>query len=194
MKLHTLKKVAKATVLSTLLSAQLFGSDSGASFSIETDPSTFAFNGYALHLKKSFEMLPQWQFGLGVYAMDFPDALVDMEAENANKGWDQRLEGGVGVFIDYFTHSKKQEGLFIGAQFAQQRYKITKDNIDSEYGTFLAMAHIGYQYTLYEGLYIKPWIGVGYNEKIWGENSVKGDEFKVVNVAIFPTVHIGYKF
>jgi hypothetical protein len=187
---HKITTVLAALVMSTALNAQEVND---GTFSIEIDPATYAFNGYALHLKKSFKALPKWEFGLGTYSMDFPDALVNMSPENRDKGWGQRLDKGFGFFVDYFF-KENQEGLFTGIQLAHQEYDIERNGASSEYTTFLAMGYVGYQYEFYNSFYVKPWIGLGHNTQVSGSNKVNGMVFEVPSIIVFPTVHVGYKF
>ena len=185
-----LKSIAAATIL---LSTTLQASEPEGSFSIEVDPATYAFSGYALHLKKNFAALPHWQFGVGAYAMDFPDVLVDLNDKNKNLDWEQRLSLGVGLFVDYFFE-ENQEGLFIGGQLAYQEYDVTRYGTSSEYTTMLSMGYVGYQYYFYDNFYLKPWGGLGYQNKISGSSIVNGQEFDVAPLLVFAALHVGYKF
>ena len=116
-----------------------------------------------------------------------------MNPNNKDEGWDQRLDQGYGLFIDYYFNEKRS-GTFIGMQLAHQKYDITKNSKDATYNTLLTMVHIGYNYTFYNNFYIKPWIGVGYNHKTSGSSTINGEEFDVAKIVVFPTVHLGYNF
>lgn len=188
-----MNKLTKTVLAASMLSMTLGASESQSSFSIEVDPATYIFHGYSLHMKKSFATIPKWQFGVGFYAMDFPDVLVNLNKHNRDKGWEQRIDSGIGFFVDYFFQ-ENQQGLFIGAQLAQQKYKLDKNNETTEYTTMLSMGHIGYQYDFYKKFYIKPWTGIGYQNKVSGENTLFGEEFEIDSLVLFATVHIGYKF
>ena len=189
-----MKLVTKTVALATLLlSTSLYASEAESSFSIEIDPATYAFSGYALHLKKSFAALPNWQFGVGAYAMDFPDVLVDLNAKNKNLDWNQRLDLGIGLFVDYFF-TENQEGLFIGGQLAYQEYDVMRYGVSADYSTILSMGYVGYQYYFYDNFYLKPWGGLGYQNKISGSSVVNGQEFDVAPLLLFGALHVGYKF
>src|SRR5438874_11795861 len=57
---------------------------------IETDPATFALNGFAAHLR----VVPRRAHvavGVGVYALDFPSLLVDINGSNRGEDWSVRL-------------------------------------------------------------------------------------------------------
>ena len=186
-------KIGSAVLSAIVLSASLSAQEPQGSFSVEIDPATYMFSGYALHLKKSFAALPGWQFGVGVYAMDFPAALVEMTPQNRDKGWEQRLDLGTGLFVDYYF-DKEVEGLFVGLQMARQRYEVTQNSKSSAYVTLLSMPYVGYQYTFYEGFYVKPWIGIGYNAKVSGSSEVNDEMFEVPKLVVFPTIHLCYRF
>ena len=183
------KSLLAATAIFGTLSLQAETKD----FAIEVDPSTYAFDGYSIHLKKRFETLPNVQFGVGVYAMDFPDVFVDMHSKNKNKGWNVRLDNGVGLFADVYA-DESLSGWFYGGQIAFQRYEIDNIGGSSSYDTLLLMGHGGYRYNINEQLYLKFWGGVGYSHKFSGSNRVGSLEYDVPKVVPFGALHIGYSF
>jgi len=187
-----MKKLTLAPILLTLALSSLSATNSN--LALEIDPATYGFDGYSVHLKKSFETLPHLQFGLGIYAMDFPDLFVDLNSKNKNKDWDVRLDRGIGFFADYYF-DVEQKGFFTGIQVAKQRYEIERNGQKSSYDTTLIMGSFGYLYQPYDnGFYIKPWMGIGYQDKSSGSNVVNGVEYDVASVLPFATVHLGYKF
>jgi len=162
-------------------------------FAVEIDPATYAFEGYSVHLKMTPAQLPQLQLGIGVYAMDFPDIFVDMHSKNKDKGWDVRLDRGIGFFADYYFDDS-QEGWFAGAQLARQRYEIGLHGEQSSYDVTLIMAHGGYRYNINDHWYLKAWGGVGYAKKTSGSNVVAGEVYDVPDVVPFGALHVGYRF
>jgi len=83
-------KKQTTTLLLSLLTTLTLSADKS---SIEIDPA------YSVHLKHSFDELPKIQFGLGIYAMDFPDVFVDINNVNKDKGWDVRLDRGMNSLV-----------------------------------------------------------------------------------------------
>jgi len=183
-------KKQTTTLLLSLLTTLTLSADKT---SIEIDPATYAFSGYSVHLKHSFDELPKIQFGLGIYAMDFPDILVDIDSSNKDKGWDVRLDRGIGLFADVYSN-ESQNGWFYGGQIAEQKYELSHLSQTESYNIILLMAHGGYKYDVNEKLYLKFWGGVGYAHQYSGETNVAGVKYDVPRVVPFGAMHVGYNF
>lgn len=166
-------------------------------FSIETDPSTFLFKGYALHIRIKPKNSEHLVVGAGTYALDMPSFLVDMNKENKNKGWNVRINSAVSLFGEYYFKEVNNKW-FLGLQTGIQNYKNTNDNIsnkESKYSNLLIMPSIGYNWRPFNnGFYIKPWLGLGYTTKISGDNSINALTYQISPMTNFVTVHIGYTF
>ncbi len=170
-------------------------SNDKTTISLETDPSTFMFGGYALHLRIKPANSQHLVVGLGTYAMDMPDFFIGKE--NSNNGWNVRINSALSVFGEYyFTEANNK--WFAGLQLGVQNYKNTNDNVaglETKYSNFLVMPSIGYTWTPFKfPLYIKPWLGIGYMTKISGSNELGNYKYTISPIVPFPTVHIGYTF
>ncbi|HFB99522.1 MAG TPA: hypothetical protein ENJ53_01840 [Phaeodactylibacter sp.] len=165
-------------------------------FSIEIDPATFVFSGFAIHLRVQPKNSQHLLVGAGAYAMNFPDILVDLNKENKGAGWDVRLNQGYGLFGEYHF-SEVNKKWYVGVQLAGQEYKIQKDLYDGEakYSTMLLMGLGGYTLQPFDfPLYFKFWGGVGYTGKISGENLIGNAEYNISPILIFGALHVGYTF
>ena len=178
---------------STKLMAQEKSVENKTTFSLETDPSTFLFKGYAFHIRIKPKNCEHLITGAGVYALDMPDFLVNLNADNKDKGWSVRINSAVSLFGEYYFKEANKKW-FVGLQAGVQNYKNTNDNIannENKYSNLLIMPSIGYNWHPFKnGLYIKPWLGLGYTTKISGDNST----YKISPVTSFVTVHVGYTF
>jgi len=168
------------------------------SYSIETDPSTFAFSGYAIHLRINPEFSSAWVFGAGTYALDYPDLLVDMNSDNKNKDWKIRISSAYSFFTEYYF-DKANSKWFAGLQVGVQNFKISNsqyNSLESNYSNLIIMPSIGYTWNPFSEvpIYIKPWAGLGYTAKISGENSIERLTYQIAPLVPFMTVHIGYTF
>lgn len=164
--------------------------------SIEIDPATYAFGGYALHLRVKPKNSDHLLLGIGAYAMDFPAVLVDLNKNNKDDGWDVRLNQGVGLFGEYHF-SEVNKKWYVGGQLALQEYKIEKDfyDGDAKYSNVLLMALGGYTLQPFDfGLYFKFWGGLGYTGKISGDNFIGNAEYEISPLLMFGALHVGYTF
>ncbi len=166
-------------------------------FSIEIDPATFAFKGYGVHLRMQPKNNDHLLIGVGTYAMDFPDLIVNFNPKNKDKGWDVRLTQGYGLFGE-FHFSEVNKKFFIGTQLATQAYEIKNKNEpgSEDFNTFLGLGYGGYTIQPFKnnGFYIKTWMGVGYTAKTKGESKLGNSEYDVSPVLLFAAVHLGYTF
>jgi len=167
-----------------------------AKFALEIDPATFAFKGYGVHFRYKPKNSDHMLIGVGTYAMDMPDMLVDFNKENKSKNWNVRLNQGYSAFIEYHF-SEVNRKLFIGSQVGVQEYKIENDylNGNTRYSNLLVMGYFGYTIRPFDfDFYIKPWAGIGYTTKISGENILQGVEYNNAPITMFATLHFGYMF
>ncbi|HXC16683.1 MAG TPA: hypothetical protein VNV60_04505 [Holophagaceae bacterium] len=196
--LRPLAPLLAATFLALPLTAQDGASaDTGSRLSMEIDPATFAFGGYSAHLRFQPSPGSKWVLGIGTYAMDFPKGLVDLDSKNRGKGWDVRLQSGIGVFVDRYLH-EPGEGAFLGLQVASQRYQLRNSRLgtgSAEYTMGLAMARAGYLWKPTKtGLYVMPWVGLGWTQKASGEPGLGGESYHLSKVIPFATLHVGWAF
>lgn len=165
-------------------------------YSIEIDPFTFAFKGYGVHLRLQPKNSEHLLMGIGAYAMDMPDALVDFNKNNKGKGWNVRLNQGYGLFGEHHF-SEVNKKWFVGAQIGIQEYKIENETVEGseKFTNILAMGYFGYTIKPFKNnLYLKPWAGIGYTSKISGNNKLGALEYDIAPITMFVTLHIGYTF
>ena len=198
-----MKKVSKlllTAVLATVMSASVYAQESDTTssskteYSLEIDPLTFGLNGYGIHLRIKPKNSQHLLLGIGAYAMDFPSVLVDLNENNKGMGWHVRLNQGYGLFGEYHF-SEVNKKWFVGAQLAYQEFKIEKDFYDGEskFSNVLVMGMGGYTLQPFEfPLYFKFWGGVGYTDKVSGENTIGNAEYDISPVLLFGALHIGY--
>ena len=182
---------------STTLLAQEKTTTNKTTFSLETDPSTFLFKGYAFHIRIKPKNSNHFIIGAGTYALDLPSLMVDMNKDNKNKGWNVRINSAVSLFGEYYLEEANKKW-FVGLQTGVQNFKNTNDyipNKESKYSNLLIMPSIGYSWHPFQSpLYVKPWIGIGYTSKISGDNSIDNSNYSIASLLPFVTLHVGYTF
>lgn len=191
-------KIKTLVAISTLCANFFLVSHSNAEnkFYIETDPATFLMKGDSFHIKYSSSSLPNWRFGVGTYSLEFPSALIDVNSENKNEGWDVEISRGVGFFSEYYF-DEDLSGLMVGLQISEQKMHVfsSKINKSAEFKNAMVMGSVGYRYNI-EGtnFYLLPWAGFGY------ANTTDGKEERIASTYDqdpwlgFMTFHLGYSF
>jgi hypothetical protein len=179
-----------------LTGQDLDGPEQKVRFSIETDPATFVFNGYAVHLRVQPKTSEHLLVGAGIYAMDMPSFLVDLNGNNKGKGWDVRLNQGLGLFAEHHF-SEVNKKWFVGTQIGIQQYEIENEEFSGSaaFSNVLLMGYGGYTWQPFSfPLYLKAWGGLGYTSKMSGENTLDGIDYDIAPITMFATLHVGYSF
>lgn len=165
-------------------------------FSLEIDPATFFMKGYGVHIRMQPKNCTHALIGIGVYALDLPEALVDFNEKNKGKDWNVRIQNGFSLFGEHhFT--EVNEKWFVGGQLGLQTFKIEKDIIKgrSTFTNVLTMGYVGYTIKPFNnGFYMKPWLGLGYTTKLSGKNKLEDNTYNIAPITYFATLHIGYTF
>ena len=200
MQAMTIKKSAMGLliVIFLFLAAPSYAADADSLFSLEVDPATFFLKGYSLHFRftPSNSAAAHWVFGLGIYALEFPDPLRDLVVNNSDDNLDLKLTHGYGLFSEYYLRPDRR-GWFLGGQLALTQYDLHNPSkgSDAHYTTLLIMPRAGYRWFPFQnGFYLLPWIGVGYNPKVSGGTTVGDKTYHLSPILPFATLHLGYQF
>jgi hypothetical protein len=162
---------------------------------VETDPTTFVFGGFAAHAR----VVPgqgHVAMGGGVYALNFPGFLVDMNPNDKGAGWNVRLQLGGALFGDYYFRPNG-DGWFVGAEAALQQFHYTNDHApgDATATNLVLMPRGGYQWRPFDaGFYVMPWVGLGYQTQIAGSRQVGPRTYDLFPVIPYAAVHVGWRF
>ncbi len=198
-----MKTTMKTTLFQFLGLSLVWISTSGQSsgsgrtrISVETDPATFVFGGYALHLRIQPKNSDHLLLGAGIYAMDMPSFLTDLNADNRDAGWDVRIDRGYGLFAEYHFR-EVNKGFLAGTQLGIQEFKLENEMEEgsASWTNSLLMLYGGYSFKPFGfDLYLKPWAGLGYVSVLSGDSVIGDREYNVAPITMFATLHIGYTF
>lgn len=162
---------------------------------IETDPTTYFFNGFSLAVRRSATFHKKLNIGLGIYKTTIPDFYIEAEESNKNKGWKAKNLGIDGFFDYYFFNPNK--GLSVGLTLSLYNFTIERVGIKTNYYSFIQTLRAGYlwrPFNKFDSVYIFPWIGISTNQKISGNNVIEGETFTTPKVSIVPSLQIGFSF
>jgi len=162
--------------------------------SIEVDPLTFLFNGYSFHLRLQPKGSSHLFLGLGTYALDLPDFMVNFNQKNRNRGWDVRLNQGHSAFAEYHFQ-EVNNGWFTGVQAGLQEHRLENSEAPgrSSYRNLLLMTYGGYAWSIPRSkFYLKFWGGLGYSDQVSGSNELENAVYNISPISWFGTFHVGY--
>ncbi len=151
----------------------------------EIDPIAFALQGFSLH---SGIRLHHFRIDLGVFGLQMPKALTN------NDRFRTRF-AGFGAKLDYRFFGAG-DGPFVGIDFGAARVSAVHESssLSESHYEFTVAARVGYEFDIYRGFYVVPWVSLGY--RIGGRDvTVAGDTLAGSSaLSVFPTVHLGYRF
>jgi len=175
----------------------MFSTDYVSRLSLEIDPITFLYKGHSLHIRYQPMFSERFLIGVGTYALDLPDPIVDLNKSNRDEGWEVRIRGAFSIYGELYAN-EANKGFFIGEQAGFQSFRISNDREtggSSSFNSLLLLTYLGYSWYPYKGsFYLKPWVGLGYTEKIDGLNKVGTMRYDIGPWFPFITVHAGYTF
>ena len=175
----------------------IFSLDYGSRLSVEIDPISFILKGHSVHARYQPMFSEKFLIGLGTYAMDLPEAVLNMNPDNRDKGWNARIRSAYFLYGELYAR-KGNHGWFIGEQIGFQNFRVSNEREASgstEFNSLLLMTYIGYSWHPYKGsFYIKPWAGLGISEKVDGINTIGSMRYDVGPLFPFFAVHVGYTF
>jgi hypothetical protein len=188
---------AVACVMAILASVRCEGQERTI-LSVETDPSTFLFDGYSFHLRVKPAASEKFLIGAGTYGMDIPDPMVDLNTNNKDEGWNVRIKNAYGLFGEYYFKEANHRW-FVGEQLSIQNYRVSNDLEQAagaaKFRNLLMLTYLGYSWHPFKGsFYIKPWLGLGYSRQINGNTTVGAMKYDNAPLFGFFTFHIGYSF
>jgi hypothetical protein len=174
---------------------QIFTTNYNSSLSIEIDPMAFILKGHSIHLRYSPMASDHFLVGIGAYALNLPDAIVDLNSHNRDRGWSVRIRSAYALYAEYFPKTTN-DGWFIGEQVGIQSFKLNNNRegtASTSFNTVLAMTYTGYSWRPRGGSwYLKPWVGVGLTDRIDGINRIGSSRYQVGPIVPFFTLHVGY--
>ena len=175
----------------------IFTQDYGSRLSMELDPVTFLYKGYSLHVRYQPMFSERLLIGVGTYALDLPEPIVDLNSKNRDLGWKARVRSAYFLSGEFYA-KEANNGWFVGEQIGFQSFKVFNENEDrgsASFNNMLLLTYVGYSWHPYKGsFYIKPWVGLGYTQKVDGLNTVGSMKYDISPLYGFLTFHIGYNF
>lgn len=163
---------------------------------IETDPATFALGGHSAHVRVAAKDVPGLVIGAGIYGLDMPSFITDINAENRDEGWNVAIKNGYGLFFDYHP-SGEADGFFFGLQTAIQEFGVERES-SVEHRSFhvaMAMARVGTLWKPFNsGFYLLPWAGVGGSIALGDSGrTLSSEQYDVAPISGFATLHVGWQ-
>ncbi|MFY0689946.1 MAG: hypothetical protein JXQ90_22435 [Cyclobacteriaceae bacterium] len=162
---------------------------------IESDPTTFFFNGFSIAIKRSSTFHEKLNMGVGLYKVTLPEFYIESVPENQGRDWSVD-NFGLDVFVDYFIFDANK-GVSIGMHLGYYNYRLERLDKQESYQSLVETLRVGYLWRpirQLNAIYLYPWAGVSTGQKISGSNVIDGEAFKTPKWSFVPSVQIGFSF
>jgi hypothetical protein len=155
---------------------------------IEIDPIAYTLKGYSFHAIYNHN---HFRYDAGFFGLENPAIFT------GNTGFTTKTTG-FGVKADYMF--KRTNGVYAGLDAGYLSNGITEKETGKSNASksIVVGTHIGYRLFLFpgksnalSGLYLSPWTSLGYN---YTYEKSGFNTYKEKPVAVFATVHVGYRF
>jgi hypothetical protein len=176
--MKTLALLASLLLSATISAADPFHAD------VEIDPTAYALDGNSVHVGIG---TGRFRVDLGNFAEHLPQFF------HGHDGFDVSFDG-FGMKLQAFL-SDDQSGWFAGVDGGELRVLAQRRGTDlaDRQRQLSVGVHAGYRFTLPDGFYVTPWLGVGYD---FGarDATLAGSTFHSDAISVFPAVHLGFRF
>lgn len=180
----------------TLLHKQGLGQEEAPNrkLAIETNPLAFAFKGWSAGVAYHPPQWKHWVFNAGAYSFELPKFFVDQIPGNTEEGWGLQITTAVTAGADYYPWREDRSGLAFGMAAVWANFEVSNQNnsAKAEYSSLYFVPRASYTWFIYEGLYLMPWLGVEFHNKINGDTQVGDLSFEPISVQFSPNLTVGY--
>jgi len=164
--------------------------------SIEVNPLAYAFTGWSIGGTYHPTRLNRWVFSAGAYGFQLPDVFVEQIPGNEDKGFELEIGPAVTIGADFYPWNQNRSGLALGLSTVLAGFEVTNENEPGEanYTSLYVVPRASYTWFVFKGLYVMPWVGLEFHNKISGDTQVGTLDFEPMTTQFSPNISIGYYF
>lgn len=167
-------------------------------YAIEADPAAYLLNGYSVTLRMMPSSAPHALFSLNYTgSVDLPDALINLNHKNEDKGWHLSCEQCVGIALEH-AREAAFEGFHFGVFVMLNSFHIRNDAlpIEDDFMSLQCLVRAGWMwYPLQQKhVYVNPSLAIGPQKVIYGDHALVNQIYDVSFLEFLPTVRLGFVF
>ncbi len=164
-------------------------------FSLATDALTWPMSGYSGVVMLEHKRLPTFRFNVEAFGLTYPDAVIDLEDANANKGWTRKVQA-IAIYGDH--HPAKAPAFHYGLGINGMQSEITRAGYSeqTELKTAEVLIRAGYRWfpSSGTGLFFNPYLALGLPIALNEVAPIGGERFEESRTQWIGTVQIGWRF
>lgn len=193
--------MTKLIALVIVLTAATARADDAPSWkvSVDTDPTTFAFDGFSGWVMTKPAHTEHVRFGIGGFGLQFPSFLTPHLNGTGEDGWTLDVRAVMG-FAGYMFGDRS--GLYVGAYSGYLQSRHRRDDspgMTASEDNLTVLPTVGYQWFPFHrgalaGAYLQPWAGATIWIPVGGSTTVGTHTFKDPHIIPIAAFHVGYEF
>ena len=159
------------TIITSLITLFSFSQDSLRNrYSVATDLSPYAFNGYSLKLGITPKSHPKYDLSVEVFSMEIPELVINLNSKNKDKDWKEKVNYGVALYGDKKL-GEKRNSFWVGAGIVYLNQTVSNPIEHNQFNQLEILGRINYKWFPFNnGFYINPYFALAGRQKIGGEN------------------------
>ncbi|NBC01883.1 MAG: hypothetical protein GVY15_13615 [Bacteroidetes bacterium] len=194
-----MKNLFFASILLFLFSTQPTSAQDAVpdrTLSIEVNPLAYAFTGWSVGGTYHPANLNRWVFNAGAYGFQLPDVFVEQIPGNEDEGFELEISPAATIGADFYPWSRNRSGFAFGVSTVVAGFEVTNENEPGEanYTSLYVVPRASYTWFVFRGLYVMPWVGLEFHNKIGGDTQVGALDFEPMTTQFSPNISIGYYF
>ena len=164
--------------------------------SIEVNPLAYAFTGWSVGGTYHPAQLNRWVFNVGAYGFQLPDVFVEQIPGNEDEGFELEIGPAVTIGADFYPWNRNRSGVALGLSTVLAGFEATNEDKPGEanYTSLYVVPRASYTWFVFKGLYVMPWVGLEFHNKISGDTQVGTLDFEPMTIQFSPNISIGYYF
>ena len=164
--------------------------------SIEVSPLAYAFAGWSIGGTYHPAKLNRWVFNAGAYGFQLPDVFVEQIPGNEDEGFELEIRPAATIGADFYPWNRNRSGMAFGLSVVLAGFEVTNENEpgDANYTSLYVVPRASYTWFVFKGLYVMPWVGLEFHNKISGDTQVGTLNFEPMTTQLSPNISIGYYF
>lgn len=159
-------------------------------FTLATDVSPFSFGGYSFKAGITPKKTPKMEFALEAFSMEIPEMVINLNSNNIDAGWEEKVDNGIALYIDKKLGSKRS-AFWAGAGFVYLNHT-AKNNLETNnYQQMEYLARVNYKWFPFEksNFYVNPYIALAGRHKINGDNG----NYALTPFLVIPSFYLSWQ-
>ena len=159
-------------------------------FTFAADASPFAFDGYSFKMGLIPKHIPKTEVSLEVFSMKIPNMTINLNAENADKGWQENVNNCLALYTDRKLGSNRSS-FWGGIGFVHLNHTVSKNNEAYDFQQLEYLTRINYKWFPFKksNFFINPYIAIAGRQKISGNNG----DYALSPFLVITSIYLNWK-